>query len=69
MLTTLSLTIWCSLAAVAVRVSTRVMKAGTGFPSNLHEESNYLDVPRGIVTGILWASVIWTGVFTLMVSS
>ena len=67
----LNLIALAALAALAVCVSARVMKVGTGFSFQTLEKDDagdYLDVPRGIMTGTLWATVIWAALLALLVA-
>jgi len=66
MLFTLDLTIVSTLAAAAVCVSLRATKRPPPLPAVIPAENDtgdYLDVPRGIITGMSWATVMWAALF------
>ena len=69
MLLSLKFILIAGMAALAVYISLRVMKTGTTFPVQTGESdaaADYMDVPRGIVTGTLWAGVLWSALFTVL---
>jgi len=69
MLFTLDLTIVSTLAAAAVCISVRATKRPPPLPAAVPEENdpgNYLDVPRGLITGMSWATVMWAAVFATL---